>query len=65
MQSKLENLINELEACDFWDCCFQLTSRHDLIDTIAFVNRQQRRQELIRAIATEEEKGMSHGTRKE
>jgi hypothetical protein len=50
-----ESLKAELIACDFWDFCY-LTSRHDLTDTIAFVNRQARREELKRAITEQEER---------
>jgi hypothetical protein len=63
MQSTLESLKNELEACDFWDCCFLNSSHHDLIETVAFVNRQKHRKELIRVIAAEEERGANSGAR--
>jgi hypothetical protein len=54
----VDDLKNELKACYFWDCCFLCAPKHDLIDTIAFVNRQKRREELILAIAAEENKAV-------
>jgi glutaminase len=52
---EFETLRAELIACDYWDSCFLRTSCHDLIDTIAFVNRQRRRKELLAAIVTQDE----------
>jgi hypothetical protein len=62
MKSDLESLQAELVACDYWDFCFLRTSQRDITDTIAFVNRQRHREELIRAIRERASDGKSKFT---
>ena len=54
MESSVERLKAELIACDYFDSCFLSKPRHDLIETIAFVKRQNRRKELQATLAQNE-----------
>jgi hypothetical protein len=56
MESDIEVLQAELKACDYFDSCYQRTSPHDLIETIAFIYRQIRRKELLAVLASKRER---------
>jgi hypothetical protein len=56
MESNIEVLQAELTACDYFDYSYQRTSHQDLNETIAFICRQNRRRELLAALAAKKER---------